>query len=118
MHSSKNISTNDHVQKLTEKQLLQYVQQGLSDEERNAIEKELQEDAFLNDAIEGLEEFDNTNQLQSYVSDLNKQLEKQIQTKKNRKEKRKLPDNTLYIVALCLILVLCILAYYIIQLKY
>jgi hypothetical protein len=96
---------------------MNYLQGNLSDEERNAIEQQMVADDFTNDALEGLEIVTNKAQLPTYIDQLNHQLQKSITAKKQRKANRKLADNSWIIIAISLILVLCILGYYVLHLK-
>ncbi len=104
-------------EELNDDQLMRYLQGNLSDEERHAIEAKMLEDDFTNDAVEGLETLANKAQLPTYVEQLNRQLQKSIDTKKQRKTKRKLADNSWIIIAISIILVLCVLGYYLLHLK-
>ena len=102
---------------LNDDQLMSYLQGNLSDEERNAIEQKMIEDNFANDAIEGLEIVTNKAQLPTYIDQLNYQLQKNITAKKQRKAKRKLADNSWIIIAISIVLLLCVLGYYILRVK-
>ncbi|MFC4230602.1 hypothetical protein ACFOW1_01780 [Parasediminibacterium paludis] len=102
---------------LQDAQLINYLVGNLSDEERHAIELQMLEDDFANDAIEGLENVSNKAQLDTYVKQLNQQLQKQIATKKQRKAKRKLADNQWLVISICVVLAICLLGYYMLHLK-
>ncbi|MFY7900904.1 MAG: hypothetical protein ACOVNY_12020 [Chitinophagaceae bacterium] len=116
MLSPKNISNKPN-NPLTNEELLHYVQGDLSEESKNTLEQEMVDDVFLQDAIDGLEKFTNTQNIPQYISDLNKQLEKHTLNKKKRKAKRNIKDYSVFLIAVCLILVLCILGYYLITMK-
>ena len=102
---------------LDDDKLMSYLQGNLSDEERNAIEQQMIEDDFANDAVEGLEIVSNKAQLPTYIDQLNHQLQKHITAKKQRKAKRKLADNSWIIIAISIVLLLCVLGYYILRVK-
>ncbi len=102
---------------LNNEQLMNYLQGNLSDKERHAIEAQMVEDDFANDAIEGLETLANKAQLPDYVEQLNRQLQKNVATKKQRKAKRKLKENPWIVIAVGIILVICVLGYYVLHLK-
>ena len=106
-----------HDDELKDDQLINYLQGNLNDEERNAIEQQMMEDDFANDAVEGLEIVSNKAQLPTYIDQLNQQLQKHITAKKQRKAKRKLADNSWIIIAISVILVLCVLGYYVLHIK-
>lgn len=106
-----------HDHELKDDQLMDYLQGNLSDEERHAIEAQMLEDDFTNDAVEGLETVNNKSQLPTYVEQLNRQLQKSINSKKKRKEKRKLVDNQWLIFAICIVLAISVIGYYMLHLK-
>jgi hypothetical protein len=95
--------------------LKKYLEGTASDEERFAIENQMADEAFMNDAVEGLQHFKDQQVLQQYVSQLNTELHKQTNKKKSRKQKRILKDQNLTILAIIAILVLCTLAYALIR---
>ncbi|MBC7650463.1 MAG: hypothetical protein H7101_01795 [Deinococcales bacterium] len=104
-------------EELNDDQLMRYLQGNLSDEQRNAIEQQMVTDDFTNDAVEGLEIVGNKAHLHTYIDKLNHQLQKSIAAKKQRKAKRKLADNSWIIIAISIILVLCVIGYYVLHLK-
>lgn len=99
----------------TEDEILSYINNSLNDEQRHVIEQEMLENDFMNDAIEGLEQFENKPNIQHLVNDLNHQLVKQTTKYKVRKHKRKIPEQTLIIISISIILVLCIIGYWFIK---
>jgi hypothetical protein len=106
-----------HDDELKDDQLINYLQGNVSNEERHAIEAQMLEDDFTNDAVEGLETLANKAQLPDYIEQLNRQLQKNITTKKQRKAKRKLKDNPWIVIAIGIVLVICVLGYYVLHLK-
>jgi hypothetical protein len=106
-----------HDDELNDEQLMNYLEGNLSDEERHAIELQMLEDDFTNDAVEGLENITNKAQLPTYVEQLNRQLQKNIALNKQRKAKRKLEDNQWLIISICVVLAICVLGYYMLHLK-
>jgi len=100
---------------LNEEQLLNYLQGNTSDEEAHLVEKQMADDAFVNDAIEGLQAFKSTRNLNEYVSQLNKKLQQQLDAKKQKKEKREIKHMGWIILAVIIILVLCVLGYVVIH---
>jgi len=115
MSDINNILHND--EELNEEQLMKYIQGALSEEELHAVEKQMADNDFVNDAVEGLENFSNKQHLQQYVNDLNQQLHKQTEAKKKRKLKRRLKDNSLITISVVIIILLCTMAWYIIHLQ-
>ena len=93
-----------------------YLEGNATEEERFAIENQMSDEAFLNDAIEGLQEFKDKDLMQEYVVQLNKDLQKQTDKKKARKLKRALQDQDWTIIAIVVVLLLCSLGYAVIHL--
>ncbi|MCZ2222636.1 MAG: hypothetical protein LC122_03290 [Chitinophagales bacterium] len=95
--------------------LMNYINNNLSSEKRHAIEMQMAENDFINDAVEGLEQFGNKQNIQNYVSEINHQLKKQTNKKRIRKHQRKLKSQQWLIVAIAIILLLCIVGYFVIN---
>ena len=100
---------------LNEEQLLSYLQGKTSGEDAHLVEKQMADDAFVNDAIEGLQSFKSTKNLNEYVNQLNKKLQQQLEAKKQKKEKREIKHLGWIILAVIIILVLCVLGYVVIH---
>lgn len=97
------------IQKLTD-----YLDGKLSEKDKHAFEKEMSDNDFVNDAIEGLQNSD-TKDIQSTVEQLNAVLKKQLSKKKKRLEKRRLKEYPWIYISIILILILCIVAYIVIR---
>ncbi|MFL9485224.1 hypothetical protein ACI6Q2_20745 [Chitinophagaceae bacterium LWZ2-11] len=114
MSNAKDILHEDD--EFNEEQLMKYLQGNLSGDDLHNIEKQMADSDFLNDAVEGLESFKNKKQLQSYVNDLNHQLQRQTEANKQRKIKRKFKDDSsmtaIYVV---IIFLLCIIGFYMVR---
>lgn len=115
MADIKDIFTEEH-DHFEDDDLMKYLQDNLSEEEKHAFEKKMADSPFMNDAVEGLQEFKSQDNLQQYVSQLNKQLHQQLAAKKQHKEKRKIKDMSWILLAAIIILLLCILGYAVIYL--
>ena len=100
---------------LNNEELMKYLQGNLSEEERIALEKQLTDDSFVSDAVEGLQHFKDPVQVQEYVEQLNRQLQKQTNQKLARKKKRKLKEQNWMIIAILAILLLCVAGYLLIH---
>lgn len=98
-----------------QEKLLDYLNKKLSAGEAHEIEKQMADDPFMDDAMEGLGEFKNTAALNDYVQQLNQNLQKQLSKKKQRKEKRRLKDQPWLYFTIILILILAIISYVLIQ---
>lgn len=95
--------------------LLKYLQNDLSKDDHHKVEKQMADSDFVSDAVEGLQGMKNKRSIEVYVDELNRQLQKHVSSKKQRKEKRKLKDQPWIIVAVIVVVGLCILAYAVIR---
>ena len=103
---------------LNEEQLKKYISGKSSPEEQHAVERQMQDSAFLNDAVEGLQHFSKEQQLDEYVTNLNKNLQQHMNNRKQIKEKRKIRDFSWIIIAVITILLLCVLAFVVIKMQH
>ena len=92
-------------------QLMDYLSNQLSQPQQHELEKNMVDDPFVNDAVEGLQQMDNNKNLDAYVAQLNNDLQKQIAKNKKQKNKRRWKDNPQTYIAVVAILILLILCY-------
>lgn len=102
-------------EELSDEQLMNYLKGYLSHEDAHGIEEEMIEDSFLNDAVEGLQQFSSNKKLDDYVRQLNHQLHQQVAAQRERKNKRRIKNIPWIIQALVIVLLLCMLAYVVIM---
>ena len=95
--------------------LLLYLQDKLSDEKRHEIEKKLMENEFANDAIEGLQEFKDKQQVNYMVEMLNRDLKKKLQKKKKRREKMRIQEQPWLYIAILILILLIVISYMVIH---
>jgi anti-sigma factor RsiW len=95
--------------------LMDYLQGKLSPEESHEVEKMMAENDLLNDAMEGLQDIRNKRDIQTYVEQLNRGLQKSLTKKRQRREKRRLKEGPWGYVAVIVIIMLCIAAYYVVR---
>ena len=95
--------------------LLDYLNKKLPASEAHEVEKQMAEDDFMNDAVEGLENFKNKKDLSNIVDQLNHGLKKQLDKKKKRKEKRRLKDQPWVYFAIVLLLILIVTCYVLVK---
>ena len=95
--------------------LLDYLNKQLSAADAHELEKQMADDEFINDAVEGLEQFKNKKDLSVLVDQLNKDLKKQTAKKKSNKEKRKLKDQPWLYITIVILLLLIIISFVIIK---
>jgi hypothetical protein len=110
----KNILNNSN-KDIDNQKLMDYLSQQLSKQDTHELEKMMAEDDFINDAVEGLSEFNSVKKLPLSVEQLNRDLQKQIAKKKDRKEKRKIKDQPWVYFTIILLLLLTIVCYVIIK---
>lgn len=100
---------------IEQEKLLEYINEHMSAEEKHAFEKQMNDDEFVNDAVEGLQSMPNKAALEQLVSQMNKDLSRQISKKKKRKQKRALPDQPWLYYTIITLLLLVVIAYIIIK---
>jgi hypothetical protein len=110
----KNILNNSN-KDIDNQKLMDYLSQQLSKQDSHELEKMMAEDEFINDAVEGLEQFSSVKKLPLSVEQLNRDLQKQITKKKNRKEKRKIKDQPWVYFTIILLLILTVICYIILK---
>jgi uncharacterized membrane protein YvbJ len=91
--------------------LINYLKGNLSGTELQSVEQQIAESEFVNDAVEGLKNFASDKKLNEYVKQLNNHLHQHLENKKQQKEKRKIKELSWIILAVCIILILCVLAF-------
>ena len=92
-------------------QLMDYLSGKLSDSEKHEVEMQLPDNEFMKDAIEGLENVKDKQDIHFLVEQLNRELHKKLLQKKARKQKRKLLQQRWVYAAIILILALVIAAW-------
>jgi len=100
---------------IEQEKLLDYLNKNLSAAEAHEVEKQMADDEFMSDAVEGLENFKNKKDVSLMVQQLNNELKKQTAKKKARKEKRKLKDQPWVYITIVTLLILIIVAYVVIK---
>ncbi len=94
-----------------DEQLMNYLQGNLSDAEWKMVQKQIGDDAFVKDAVDGLQQFSSNKKLDDYVRSLNQNLHQQLAIKKQKQDKRKLIHPSWIVMATVIVLLLCVLAY-------
>ena len=95
--------------------LLLYLQDKLSDEKKHEVEKKLVENEFAGDALEGLQEFKDKQQISHMVEMLNRDLKKKVEKKKMRREKLNLKDQSWLYVTIIILILLIVISYVVIR---
>ncbi|HSB93953.1 MAG TPA: hypothetical protein VLC28_12590 [Flavitalea sp.] len=95
--------------------LMDYLAGKLSGDDKHEVEKWMNENPFVNEAIEGLQTVKEPEQVSVYIQQLNSQLLKQV-SKKSKGRPHKLQINLTYsIIAILIILILAVVALLIIH---
>jgi hypothetical protein len=110
----KNILNNSN-KDIDNQRLMDYLSKQLSKQDNHDLEKMMADDEFMNDAVEGLEQFSNIKKLPLSVEQLNRDLQKQLAKKKNRKEKRKIKDQPWVYFTIILVLLVTIICFVIVK---
>ena len=95
--------------------LLLYLQGKLTESQKHEVEKKLMQDEFNDDAMQGLEEFKDKEQLQYMVEMLNRDLKKKTAQKKKRREKMRFKDQPWLYVSLLILILLIVICYVVIS---
>lgn len=93
--------------------LLLYLQGKLSPEKQHELEKQILDNEFAADAIDGLQEFNDKKKLALVVEQLNADLKKKTVHRKTRRMKT-IQSEPWLLMALAIILLLVVLCYFII----
>ena len=99
---------------LNEDELMNYVKGKSTGEDANAIERKMADSSFINDGVEGLQQFSSTEKINAYVQQLNENLHRNLSDKK-RKKKRKIIGLSWELIVVIVVILLCLLGYVIIE---
>jgi phage terminase small subunit len=95
--------------------LMDYLSDKLSGNDKHEIEKLMADSELVNDAVEGLQQFENKKNLSAFVNQLNDNLHKQLQKKAQRKQKHKLRDQPWLYLTIVIILLLIVISFIVIK---
>jgi len=95
--------------------LLLYLQGKLSAEQQHEVEKQMMEDDFDADALEGLEGMKDPKKLQGVLDQLNYDLKQKTLKKKKRRSKLELNLDPWIVVTVLVVLILVIISFFIIH---
>lgn len=105
-HSNKDIDN---------QKLMDYLAGKLSADEKHEVEKWMIDNEFAGDAFEGLTKFPPKKDLSNYVDQLNKELAAYILQKKKRRERIKLNQPSWLYMAVIIILLVLLVAFFVIS---
>lgn len=96
--------------------LLLYLKGKLSPEKQHEIEKQILQNEFASDAMEGLEKIKDEKRLAFIVDQLNRELKKKTNKKKQLKDKSTIHAQPWLLITVIIILLLIIISYAVIHL--
>jgi hypothetical protein len=95
--------------------LLLYLQGKLSEDKKHEVEKILLQSEFEDEAMEGLQEFKDKEQLRYMAEMLNRDLKKKTEKKKKRREKMQIKEQPWLYISILILLLLIVLSFMVIQ---
>ena len=95
--------------------LLLYLQGKLSEEKKHEVEKKFIQNEFDDDALEGLQEIKDKQQIQYMVEMLNRDLKKKTARKIARREKMRIKDQPWLYVSILILILLIVICYVVIH---
>lgn len=95
--------------------LLLYLQGKLADDKKHEVEKKLLENEFADEALEGLQQFKDKQQLSYTVEILNRDLKKKLERKKKRRQKLQIKDQPWLYITLLIVILLIVISYIVIR---
>ncbi|MEO6584255.1 MAG: hypothetical protein ABIO05_08010, partial [Ferruginibacter sp.] len=87
-----------------EEKLMDYLNKAMPANDQHMFEKEMNDDAFMADAVEGLEQLNNQQNIPLIVQQLQTSLSAEIKKKHKRNERKKLADQPWVYFAIIFIL--------------
>lgn len=91
--------------------LLLYLQDKLPEDKKHEIEMQLLENEFAGEAMEGLQEFHDKQQLSYMVEMLNRDLKKKTAKKEARREKMKFKEPPGIFISIIILILLILISY-------
>ena len=95
--------------------LLLYLQGKLTDDKKHEVEKILLQNEFDDEALEGLQEINDKEQINYMVEMLNRDLKKKTEKKKKQREKMQLKDQPWLYISILILLLLIVFSYIVIH---
>jgi len=96
---------------IEQQKLLEYLNNELPQADQHAVEEALNDDPFMSDAMDGLQQFENKNDVPQLIHQLNADLKKELDKKKKRKRRQGIAPQTWTYIAIVFILLVCIITY-------
>lgn len=101
-------------QEVDQETLLLYLQDQLDADKKHELEKQLVDNPFAGDALEGLRQIRDKKQIAFMVDMLNRDLRKKTEKRKERRRKLQLPDQSQLYITVLIVLLLIIICFVVI----
>ncbi|MEP6684042.1 MAG: hypothetical protein ABJA35_12315 [Parafilimonas sp.] len=101
-------------EEFNEDELLDYVKGKSSAEDAHDVENKMADSSFVNDGVEGLQQFSSAEKINAYAQQINNDLHQKLRHKK-AKRKRTAINISWQIIVVIAIILLCILGFVIIE---
>ena len=108
----------DSNKEIDNQKLMDYLAGHLSGTEAHEVERWMAESELVNDAVEGLQQVKTGKNIETLVEQLNSDLRKKLHQKKAGRNKRKLQEYSWVYLAIILILLLVIAAWFVLHRLY
>lgn len=95
--------------------LLQYLNRSLTPQEQHDLEMQLNDDAFMSDAMDGLQQMKSTDNVSLTVSQLNAGLKNQLDKNKKKRNKGAVMQHSWIYYTVILLLLLAVIGYVVIK---
>lgn len=104
----------DNNKDIDNQMLMNYLSDKLSKEDKHEFEKMLVDADLESDAVEGLSQFKNKKDPLAFAEELNQLLQKQLEKKKQTRQKRKFKEMPWLYFTIVIILIIILIAFFII----
>ena len=99
---------------INNQKLMNYLSDKLSGEEKHEFEKTLVDSDLASDAIDGLKQFKNKKEPVAFAEELNRNLQKQLEKKKQNKQRRRFKEMPWLYFSIALIFIILLVAFFVI----
>lgn len=100
---------------IEQEKLLEYLNRKLSEQEQHDLEKQLNDDDFMSDALDGLQQLNNKADVPDLVDQLNSGLKKQLDKNKKNRNRRIIKSDAWIYYTVILLLLLASIAFVVIR---
>lgn len=113
-----NILSNNNNKDIDNTRLMAYLNGQLSDEDRHHFEQQMLESELMNDAVEGLEGFQNKSQINSLTDELNQSLLRKLGKKNTARTRRKMKEIPIMYASIIVVFIIIMIAFFLIWKHY